>query len=405
MSAPLGILVVATRFPLASETFVRQQCIDLLRAGHRVTVLALNAGDGAWTAEEEALGLPRQVRVAAIDASIPARLARLPARLVRTALRSPAAAIAALSPFRGRRALGLQLLAIGDALHAPRSFDAIHCQFGPAGAVAAEAIEAGLLRGTLGVGFYGYDLTREPRRRGADCYAQLFRHARLLLPHSEYLAGRLRELGAPPERIVLHRLGVDLARFPFVDRSARTSPPVALAVGRFVEKKGFEYLIRGLAAAANPPRLRLVGDGPLRPALVSLARELGVEQRIEFAGWRSFDEVAAEMRNADFLIAPSVTAADGDMEGLPLVIIEAMATGLPVIGSHHSGIPELVVDGETGITVPERDAAAVGRAIEAMSERPFRTALARAARTRVEREFDGHRLAERLCALYRGQRA
>ncbi|MFM1804077.1 MAG: hypothetical protein RL136_956 [Planctomycetota bacterium] len=408
MTAPssdaLEILVIATRFPLASETFVEQQCADLVRLGHRVEILTLQEGDGSWTAARPADRLPERTRCAHLGAPLATRLMRAPARAARLAARSPASLLRAATPIGGRRAINGQFLAIADTIAAPRRFDLIHCHFGPAGVVAAELLRAGLLSGPLSVGFYGYDLTREPLRRGRDLYRGLFARASLLLPHSRYLADRLIALGAPADRIHLHRLGIDLSRFPATDRSARTGPATALAVGRFVEKKGFEYLLRAFARAATDMRLRIVGDGPLRPALEQLAHELGIAPRVTFTGWLPPAGVAREMHEADLLVTPSVTAADGDMEGLPLVVIEAMATGLPVIGTAHSGIPEIVVDGETGAVVPERDIEALAAALGRLDDRATRAGLAQASRGRVERAFDGTSLAEQLCDLARALR-
>jgi len=127
-------------------------------------------------------------------------------------------------------------------------------------------------------------------------------------------------------------LGVDITRFT-------PSPPLpradgawtAVAIGRCVPKKGFATLIRAMALAGDDaPSLTLIGDGPLLDDLRGLANELGVSRRIRFAGWCDRAEVAAELAQADALIAPSETAADGDIEGMPVVIMEAMATGLAI---------------------------------------------------------------------------
>lgn len=408
-SDPLDILVVATRFPLASETFVRQQCVDLIALGHRVEILSLREGDGAWTDAERVIGLPARVRCAGLDAPRSTRVLRAARDAAWLAARAPSVAWRAMTAVGRTPAGRAELLAIARTLAAsgnqafPRRFDAIHCHFGPAGLVAHDAMRAGILEGALGVGFYGYDLTREPLRRGRDLYAPLFGSRALLLPHSGYLAERLTALGAPTECIARHHLGIDVSRFTPMerDRSGRAGPLRALAIGRFVEKKGFAHLIDALARTQADITLRLVGDGPLRAELESRCRRHGLGGRVTFAGWRPFDAIAGELADADVLVAPSVTAADGDMEGLPLVVIEAMATGLPVIGSAHSGIPEVVVDGTTGIIVPERDDAALTAALERMRDGAFRKITGAAARTRVEREFDGRHLAAALCDRYR----
>lgn len=396
----MRILVVAGGFPLRSETFVREQCTGLVEQGHDVTVLALREGDGTWSPRDLAAGLPARTRTARIDASVGHRLA--------LALRRPREAAAALSPSLGWRAMSGQLLACAAALGPDRRFDAIHAQFGPSGRLIELCRAAGLVEGPIATAFYGYDLTRELRISGPATYARLFANASLLLPNSDYLAGRLREAGAPPAKIVTHHLGIDLDAFPFVDRRGRGGPPVALAVGRLVEKKGFEFLVRALAAAGARSRarfggrVRIAGDGPLRGKLESLARDLGVADRVTILGWRSPADVAAEMRDADLLVAPSVTAEDGDMEGLPVVVTEAMATGLPVIGTRHSGIPEAIRDGVNGRLVDERDVAGLADALAEWSDRDRLLAAARSSRAVAEAEFDGRRLGRRLAGMLAG---
>src|SRR6185437_507604 len=150
-----------------------------------------------------------------------------------------------------------------------------------------------------------------------------------------------------------HYNGVDLARFP----PGSGGPDLVLFVGRLVEKKGVEILIEAFARAraARPgASLVIIGDGPLRPRLERRAGE-----GVRFLGALPPGDVADWMRRATVLAAPSVTARDGDAEGLPNVIVEAAASALPAVGSDHSGIPEAILDGETGFIVPERDAEAL----------------------------------------------
>lgn len=396
---PLRILVVAARFPLASETFVRAQCAALLRAGHEVTVLSLSEGDGAWGEADIAAGLPARTRCAHLEAAAWRRVLALPLRAARTALRSPRAALGTVDPRLGWRVPSGQIAAIAAAVEAPRRFDLVLAQFGPAGLVAHAMQRARLVAGPLAVAFYGYDLTRTLRRR-PGAYRALYRDAALLLPNSAHLAGLLRADGAPGSKVAVHRLGIDVSRFPAADRSTHREPPVALAVGRFVEKKGFVHLVRALSAAGDACRfrVRLVGDGPLRGELERAAAAHGVAHRVEFAGWRSHEEVAREMAAADVLVAPSVVAHDGDMEGLPLVVIEALATGMPVIGSRHGGIPELVQDGVNGLLCDEGDEAALARALAHMSDATVRARFGAAARATVERDYSSDALARVLAA-------
>jgi glycosyltransferase involved in cell wall biosynthesis len=169
---------------------------------------------------------------------------------------------------------------------------------------------------------------------------------------SNHIRERMLERGYPAAQTETHYIGVDTKVFA-PGHMARENGLV-LFVGRLVEKKGCSHLIRAMAALRRThPRARLaiIGDGPLRPSLEDLARSEGAI--CDFLGVQPPQRVKAMMDRACVLAAPSVTAANGDTEGLPLVVCEAQAMGLPVAGFHHAGIPEAVIDGETGLLCPE----------------------------------------------------
>jgi glycosyltransferase involved in cell wall biosynthesis len=149
-------------------------------------------------------------------------------------------------------------------------------------------------------------------------------------------------------------------------------------------------------AAIAGARLVVIGDGPLRSAL---ERRAGAA--VQFLGALPTGEVAQWMRRAAVLAAPSLTAADGDAEGLPNVVVEAAASGLPVVATRHSGIPEAVEDGKTGFLVPEGDAAALGARLgELLGSEALRREMAAKARRLAEEKFDRARLTERLERIY-----
>jgi glycosyltransferase involved in cell wall biosynthesis/ubiquinone/menaquinone biosynthesis C-methylase UbiE/Tfp pilus assembly protein PilF len=155
---------------------------------------------------------------------------------------------------------------------------------------------------------------------------------------------------------VIH-CGIDTDRFKLVNR--KSSDRVTLiCVGRFVEKKGYEFLLRAFGktiSSLGNSRLRLLGDGPLKPAMVELCKELGLEDKVDFLGAAPSEVVTKEMEKADIFVLHSITAENGDMEGIPVSIMEAMASGLAVISTRHSGIPELVSDDITGFLTEEKD--------------------------------------------------
>ena len=246
----------------------------------------------------------------------------------------------------------------------------------------------------------GYDVTRSDSallrsgRLGSIRYAlgkkRLQREGALFLAVSDALRRAAIARGFPEERTLTHYNGVDLDRFR--PGGAPPEPGLILHVGRLVEKKGTKVLTEALAGLPGA-RLVVIGDGPLRAAL---ERQAGPAAR--FLGALPPEEVARWMRRASVLAAPSLTATDGDAEGLPNVVVEAAASGLPVVATTHSGIPEAIEEGKTGFLVPESDAGALARGLAAaLGAGPD---MGRAARVLAERKFDRARLSERLERIY-----
>ncbi len=218
----------------------------------------------------------------------------------------------------------------------------------------------------------------------------MFARASLLLCCSSELAHRLLEIGAPEDKIRVHRLGVDLEQFAVPPRPDRA--PTILMIGRMVEKKGMRYGIEAFAQARQTvpeARLRIVGDGPLRAQLMSLTQTLGVDAAVDFAGVTDAAGIRTALADADLLMTPSVVSATGDRESGVIVLKEAGASALPTIGTHHGGIPEIIDHEETGFLVPERDVDALADRLTILAADPaLRSRLGAAARRKVEREYD-----------------
>jgi len=399
------ILVVTGGFPVRSETFIRDHVTGLLDAGAEVTVLALHDGDGsAWDEDELRLGLSDRVRRARIAAPLRHRLFRMPARFLAHASYALGPAWRLVTPKQGWRGPSGILLEAASALGAagaPHQFDRIHAEFGPSGVVAAKLRRAGCIAGPLSCAFYGYDATRAIMQSGPGLYRELFEDADLVLPNSEFLAQKLRQAGAPTSKVIVHRLGVRTDRFAPAERPApRPGPWRATAIGRFVPKKGFTTLLHALARAGEAaPELTLIGDGPMSDELRALTTSLGLERSVRFAGWLGRQDVLAHLAATDALIAPSETAEDGDIEGMPVVVMEAMASGIPIIGTDHSGIPEIVRDGINGVIVPERDPAGLAQAMLRLSDPGFRRACGAQSRSIAVSELDHAMLMRRLIGL------
>ncbi len=277
----------------------------------------------------------------------------------------------------------------------------IHAHFGTDGLRALPLPER--LGVPLLTSLRGYDVSRSRAAllgsgrlswmRYALFQRRLMQRGDLFLAVSDALRSQAVSHGFPASRTFAHYNGVDLARFrPRAGGDAGSDSATILHVGRLVEKKGTETLLHAFAGvnAAHPKaRLTIVGDGPLRAKLRRLAVDLGIGQAVDFLDALPPEEVAERMRQAAMLVAPSLTARDGDSEGLPNVVVEAMASGLPVVASDHGGIAEAVADGLSGFLIPEGAVELLSRHIGALLADPdLRARMGTAGRAIACEKFD-----------------
>jgi len=196
--------------------------------------------------------------------------------------------------------------------------------------------------------------------------------------------------------------GLDLSEFSY--KTPQDRPPRIVAVGRLVEKKGFADLIDAcgiLARRGCPFSCRIVGAGLLEADLRAHIKHLGLQAQVELISPRPQSEVITAIQGAAVLAAPCVVGTDGDRDGLPNILFEAMALGTPCVSTDVTGIPEVVRDGETGLIVPQHDSAALAAALERLLTNPaLRVQLATQARHLIEAEFDIRRNAARRRALF-----
>lgn len=196
--------------------------------------------------------------------------------------------------------------------------------------------------------------------------------------------------GSAADRVIHIDNGLPLEEFPF--REARGREPLILAVGRLVEKKGFAELIRAchlLKAKGRQFRCEIAGGGVLMEELSAMIQELGLSDRVHMLGPQPQGEIRKKLHIAAILAGPSVVAADQDRDGLPTILLEAMAMGTPCISTDVTGIPEVLREGETGLSVPQRDVENLAAACERLLDDPeLGVRLARNARRQVEERFD-----------------
>jgi glycosyltransferase involved in cell wall biosynthesis len=264
----------------------------------------------------------------------------------------------------------------------------------------------------LVVSLHGSDVFVAERSGLARRAAQAaFRRARWITACSDDLRARAVGLGADPARTETVPYGVDFNRFspnPEARRAIRrelgvADAPIVFAAGRLVSKKGFEHLIDA-AARLQPhvPSLRVLiaGDGDLRAALAARIAAAKIPS-VQLLGRRSQDDIARLAAAADVVAVPSVVDEAGNVDGLPNVALEALATGTPVVASRVGGLPAAIDDGVTGRLVPPADATALATAIREMLSNPGAArALGEAARARAIRDYGWARVAERFEAIY-----
>lgn len=217
----------------------------------------------------------------------------------------------------------------------------------------------------LFVHFHGADASRDLKDwRIRRAYRRLGRNVAGIITPSRFLADKLVAIGMPAEKTHIIPCGVDPDEFK---PGGEPDPNLILAVGRFVEKKAPHHTIVAFAkiAAKHPgARLEMIGDGALFETCRQLVEQAGLQERITLHGECAHEVVHRKMAQAAVFVQHSVTAANGDTEGLGVSILEAMSSGLPVVSTRHNGIPEAVVDGETGLLVDEHDVEGMSLALD-----------------------------------------
>jgi colanic acid/amylovoran biosynthesis glycosyltransferase len=397
---PVRVSYVIGRYPVLTETFIDREIERLVARGTDLKIIAIRRPDPNLS--------PAQVELARrVTYLLPASMIGL-LRANLWALRRPGTYIGTLMWLLTRR-----------HGRAPRRRTALHFLTG--------VYAAWMLRDRRGVHLHAHFVDRAATvalvaARFLDTTYSATAHAReiyvdpVLLPErignavfaatcTDYNRRHLiRVLGGEiGSKIVRLYHGLDLGPYMAVDhRTSRVSnePPLILAVAQLMERKGLRYLIEACQLLTQRGRIvqcEIVGDGPLREELEALASRDGLARTVSLTGPLPHHEVVARLRRAAAFVLPCIVADDGDRDGIPNVILEAMAAAVPVVSTAVSGIPEVVRDGTTGLLVPERDPRAIADAVERLlDDADLASRLGQAARAFVRSEFDLDRNVERL---------
>ena len=273
--------------------------------------------------------------------------------------------------------------------------DLVHAHFVSGGLSAISLARS--LGVPLIVTLHGADITVRDAR--SDRY-KLAESAACFICVSKFIRDRALEAGFPAEKLIVHYIGID--RELFAPSGIPVETRKVLFVGRLVEKKGCEFILRAMQLVQREQtdcELTIIGDGPLRSSLEVLARDLKLH--CDFCGVQPALIVRDMLQKSRVFCVPSVTAANGDSEGLGIVFAEAQAMGVPVVSTLHGGIPEIVSDGVTGLLVPERAIDPLAEALSTLlADESIWQRFHEAAQVRIKDHFDIHVQTQILESIY-----
>jgi len=409
----MRIAYIVYAFPVLTETFILNQITGLIDRGHHVSIFCERPyPDPIYHSDIDKYDLlSHTIYYGTSTERLPANRFLRIIKALKIFLvhlnKKPLPLLKALNVFKfGRQAssLGIFYLTVPFLEHKLYEYDIAHCHFAPNGDLAAMLKYLGAFDGKIVTTLHG-EIGYSRKKKYRKGYETLFEMGDLFLPMSNKERQNLVNLGCDPQKIMVHRMGVDLRKFPFpAGIPAHNRKVKLLTVGRLVEKKGVEYAIRAVAKVV--PRYpgieyKIGGDGPLSKDLQDLINHLNLNEKVKILGFQLQEEIIDLINDADLFLAPSVTSQDGDIEGIPVAIMEAMARGLPVLSTRHAGIPELVEDGKSGFLVAERDPDALAeKLVYLIQHQDFLPGMGSAGRDFIERHHDINKLNDQMVQMF-----
>lgn len=285
--------------------------------------------------------------------------------------------------------------------------DVIHAHFGDMG-ILIEPV-AKVLNIPLVVTFHGYDISILPKKTFWDeRYQNLFETASALIGVSNHVCKKVKRVGAGSEKVYLIHNGIDTEKFcPEAEDKKENDTFNFIFIGRFVEKKApllllksYQYFVQNFSVTTS--MLRMVGDGPLLKKAKHFANENKMEDYVAFPGFVNHKEIPEILQSSDVYVQHSVTADNGDEEGMGVTLAEASASGIPVIVTDHNGFPDVVLDTETGYLVSERDYEEMGRKMYKLYNNfELRNEMGRKGREHINVHFEKSKQAQKVIELYK----
>lgn len=390
-------------FPKLSETFILGQITGLIDLGIEVDIIALEPSNESKVHQsyyDYDLANKTTYLCQAESNFTPVRLAQRLGKLSKLALCGRFSDIryitnSQLHPYFSRSLYLCRFL--GNNFQSP-NYQMIIAHFGPDGSLAVKLRELGILKGPIATVFHGFDMSElNVIKQYKAAYQEVFSKGDLMLPISNLWKNRLIEWGCDAKKIKVHRMGVDLDKMPKRDLMTPIQDTLhVVCVGRMTDKKGIQYAIEGVIEAKKTINIEfdLIGDGELFSEMKALIIEHDANHYIRCHGSQTQEVVKQYLAKSDVFLLPSVTACSGDMEGIPVALMESMASGLITLTTRHSGIPELVIDGKNGYLTDERNSQQIAqKLIEITALTPEGAqSLRLSAQEKIATEFDNSKL-------------
>jgi colanic acid/amylovoran biosynthesis glycosyltransferase len=398
------------KFPVASETFIINQIAYFIKKGIDVEVVSVFPGD--FNIKHKSLTqycILDKVRFL-LDKEPDSKGQKLITRVIAAtgALTNKKAFESLNFKKYGYYAKTLILSQILSRNSRKIKSDINIAHFGTTAALLNQLKRLGFVDGEIAAVFHGNDISQKRiLNLFHSDYEQLFNDANYIFPVSELWASKIALTPAIKNKTHVIRMGVNVSKFIYKERITISHPIKLLSIARLTEKKGISVAINAclLLKQQNVDfDYTIIGDGPLRKELESQVANLGLGDKIAFLGAQTQETVSEYLNNSDVFLLPSVTASDGDMEGIPVALMEAMAIGIPVISTFHSGIPELIEDRVSGFLVNENDAASIAGVISEIIDNPgVLPDICRNAKQKIDNEFDQDKSYSRMLNILLGQ--
>lgn len=393
----MKIVILTGAFPKRSETFVVEHALGLARRGHEVSVVSYGSDPS----------VPREERKAIREAGVRIRQVPLPGSgaiaRIRSMIELGLAGVDARERLRRRGDASRRSVAVGWRLRRAveeQKPDVVHVHFG----INARMLDLAGIEVPMVVTWHGFDANSVPRVSGEDMYHRLFANEALHTVGSRFMWGRLLELGAREARLRMVPMGVDLSKFSYHDRTGRARSRVkVVSVGRLDEMKGHRHLIGAVVSlldAGIDIDLDIIGEGDERRLLEEQIEASGWRERIHLRGALPPGEVARLLEESDIFALACVEAKDGRVETQGVAIIEAQATGLPVVVGRAGGSPESLIDGASGYLVDPGSGELAVRLKLLAAEPERRLEFGRRGREVVMERFSLERMTDAFEALY-----